>query len=396
MADRTVSRQQHSDFQVQETIHGVLNPEERIDMTVAIQPRKKLQAGTVILLLTIAMPALLGIAALAVEGASLRLAHTALRHAADAAALAAALDLPDALQASQTGYEYAMLNSPGHGEVLGPSDVISGNWDFISRSFTAAGAPLNAVQVTAYRTVANGNPVPTVLARAFGKDSFDIIARAVAVAVGGGTGTSSRFLIDSDMIDTDVESIEDLAEQLNIDKENLISDLNDDGYIDLPPGTQLDVPTGEIGDEALFDISHPAFPFLASSDPSFEDFLNYNEDGTWRQELLQDGDLDPLLGPSPLSDGSLYAQLLGLPCQVSPVYKSDISELNPVYGIPAVNAKGERRGLMAFKIVEVLDDPDGSGSRLPNIRIEICAPIDPSVVTPGPSGGGGNASALVL
>ena len=43
--------------------------------------------------------------------------------------------------------------------------------------------------------------------------------------------------------------------------------------------------------------------------------------------------------------------------------------------IPAVNAKGWRRGMAAFKIIGVGDDPDGPGSKLPNLIFEF---VDPS------------------
>ncbi len=63
---------------------------------------------------------------------------------------------------------------------------------------------------------------------------------------------------------------------------------------------------------------------------------------------------------------------------VSPVYKNDVSPLNPVNGAPAVNALGLRRGLLAFKIIGVGNDPDGpGGSALPNLIIEI---VDPQTV----------------
>ncbi len=61
--------------------------------------------------------------------------------------------------------------------------------------------------------------------------------------------------------------------------------------------------------------------------------------------------------------------------------KSDHSGLNDipieglpdVDGIPAVNANGERRGLLAFKIIDSGDDP--SGSVLPTLTFEF---VDPS------------------
>ena len=66
-------------------------------------------------------------------------------------------------------------------------------------------------------------------------------------------------------------------------------------------------------------------------------------------------------------------------CQVSPVYKSDIGKLNdlgdPYPETPAVNGLGWRRGLLAFKVIGIGEDPDGpNGSVLPNLIIEVCPP----------------------
>ena len=96
--------------------------------------------------------------------------------------------------------------------------------------------------------------------------------------------------------------------------------------------------------------------------------------------------LDPLIGVSTVNDPDEYPSYVRPDhCQVSPVYKSDVNELNPVGGEPAVNGLGWRRGLLAFKILEVGSDPDGSGSVLPNLVIEVCDPaeIDMNIVEPG-------------
>ena len=44
---------------------------------------------------------------------------------------------------------------------------------------------------------------------------------------------------------------------------------------------------------------------------------------------------------------------------------------------------GERRGLVAFKIIGVGQDPDGSGAVLPNLIFEIVDPIDIYAVVDG-------------
>ena len=52
--------------------------------------------------------------------------------------------------------------------------------------------------------------------------------------------------------------------------------------------------------------------------------------------------------------------------------------LNQSGGVPQVNTKGLRQGLLAYKIIAVGDDIDGSGSVLPELIIEI---VDPATVS---------------
>ncbi len=76
------------------------------------------------------------------------------------------------------------------------------------------------------------------------------------------------------------------------------------------------------------------------------------------------------MGVEPVSDPDLYPAFVN-PNQVlvSPIWKSDVSDTNPW-----VNAKGERRGLVAFKILALGEDPPGS--YLPNLVIEIVSPSE--------------------
>ena len=57
--------------------------------------------------------------------------------------------------------EYADLNMPSaqHGTVLASWDVVAGNWDGGTRTFTPAGAPLNALRVIAKRSQDNGTDI---------------------------------------------------------------------------------------------------------------------------------------------------------------------------------------------------------------------------------------------
>ncbi len=222
-------------------------------------------------------------------------------------------------------------------------------------------------------------------------------------------GIGTQFLIDDDMFDKDVPVIEDLAERMGVTTEELLGDNDGDWFIDLPPGVVLELPTGQVGDTAMFETTHPAFPFRTDKLPSYSDFLNYNEDGSWRDVDSVKAMLDPLLGVYDVDDPSRYESFVNPDfVHVSPIYNSDLSNLNPVpsplwaEGVPAVNALGMRRGLLAFKVVGVGLDPDGpGGSVLPNLIIEIVDPsfIDLSSLSPlgenGPTGGPGT-SELVL
>ncbi len=164
-------------------------------------------------------------------------------------------------------------------------------------------------------------------------------------------------------------AIEVFAADMGVSSSDLLADADGDGFIDFPP-TVIELPTGQVGDEALFDIG-PDFPFTSTSNPSLEDFLLFEEGGD--QHGILTSQLDPLIGVKPVSDPDRYPDFVAPnSVLVSPVYKSDVSDTDP-----GVNALGERRGLVAFKILGIGSDPDGSGSGLPNIIVQI---VDPSTL----------------
>ncbi len=323
-------------------------------------------------LVAVSMVVLLGMGSLAVDVGMLYTVRTKLQATADASALAAAQELPDIANTTSMAIQYAMDNYGSQGAIVTAPDVVLGRWDKVAGTFTPGATPRNAVNVTARRQTDRGNAVPTFLARILGRDWVDVSASATATGI---NGAGSRFIIDEEVFDSDVPAIEDLAQQLGVPPDELISDLDGDWFIDLPAGLILELPTGQVGDEGLFDMTHPSFPF--QSDGSFEDFLNYNEDSnSWRYNLLNKSELDPLIGVPVVNDPSVYPSFVTDECEISPLYKSDVSELTPVNGDPAVNALGWRRGLVAFKIIAMGADPDGLGSVLPNLIFEICPPIN--------------------
>ena len=114
---------------------------------------------------------------------------------------------------------YAALNMPvaDHGSVLVDSDIEFGHWDSSLRVFTPLVSPPDAVRVTTRRTAASGNSVGLYFAQLLGFVQTDVTATAIAIGKGGGGAGApvrSRFLIDSEMFDTDIPAIEQLAASL--------------------------------------------------------------------------------------------------------------------------------------------------------------------------------------
>ncbi len=99
---------------------------------------------------------------------------------ADAAALAAAVNLPDVDAAREAAYHYAAINMPGFGDVVSAEDLEFGHWDPEGRAINADGQGPSAIKVTARLSKTNGNAVSTVFAAIFGSEMMDIAASAVA------------------------------------------------------------------------------------------------------------------------------------------------------------------------------------------------------------------------
>lgn len=131
------------------------------------------------------MTALLGFGALAIDMGYNYYTRNKLQVAADASALAGASqleNLPDQTPIVTEALEYADNNMSfaNYGNVLVAADVVVGNWDADSRTFTAALDPMNAVMTTTRRDDTAGNAVPAFLGGVAGFTEYDISASAVA------------------------------------------------------------------------------------------------------------------------------------------------------------------------------------------------------------------------
>lgn len=140
------------------------------------------RSGQITVVAALLSPVGLGVAAFAVDLATVRLVDNRLHTAADAAALAAVSVLPDTATARSRALEIAALNAGSNaGAVTTEADVQFGSYDSGANTFVASTTPGNAVRVTASRTSAKGNPILMAFAQVFGVASQDRSASAVAV-----------------------------------------------------------------------------------------------------------------------------------------------------------------------------------------------------------------------
>ena len=123
-----------------------------------------------------------------------------LHSAADAASLAGALRLRDALampnQVRQSAIQFAELNQPGIKKVLKRGDVEIGEWDPEFQVFTRGGFEPNAVRVTVRRTSKQSVGVPTFFAKLFRPSDLEAAVTSVAA-----------FTIDEDDDGNDLKSM---------------------------------------------------------------------------------------------------------------------------------------------------------------------------------------------
>jgi Putative Tad-like Flp pilus-assembly len=143
---------------------------------------KRDERGGVLPLVGLCMTVILGFAAVAIDLGQQTALRSQLEGTADAAALAAASQLPNESKARKKALEYAEENMPkaAHGHVLRDEDIVFGTWHSQTRRFVADGPVANAVQVTVRRSEQNGNPAPTFFLHIFGYDHADLSARSLA------------------------------------------------------------------------------------------------------------------------------------------------------------------------------------------------------------------------
>lgn len=138
--------------------------------------------GVALAAVVVSLPLMLGFAALVVDVSYMNSVHMDLRRAADAASLAGVSRLPDKDMVFPTVRKIARMNLPDQGAVIAEQDVVVGNWNADTRSFTPLATPENAVQVTVHRAQSSANAVAMFFASFLGISETDLSATAVAMA----------------------------------------------------------------------------------------------------------------------------------------------------------------------------------------------------------------------
>lgn len=146
------------------------------------------------------MVGLLGFGALAIDMGYNYYNRNKLQVAADSAALAGASQLseyPDTTLIVSEAQTYAQNNMSAaqYGTVLASTDIVAGNWDPDTRTFTPALDPVNAVQTTTRREDTVGNPVPAFLGGILGFNDYDIVTSAIATQAQNGNLIPSGCLM---------------------------------------------------------------------------------------------------------------------------------------------------------------------------------------------------------
>jgi len=109
-------------------------------------------------------------------------ARTQLQRSADAAALAAASQLPNLFNATVKANASATENKTTITPALNNADIVYGFWDRDTATFhnpKPAGRTYNAVKITLRRTTANGNPLGLFFGRVLGSETTDVTATAI-------------------------------------------------------------------------------------------------------------------------------------------------------------------------------------------------------------------------
>jgi Flp pilus assembly protein TadG len=138
--------------------------------------------GAVAVLAAFLLVMLLAMVAFAVDLGYIAHAQTELQRSADAAALAAASQLPDQAAAIAAAVATSRDNQTGVAPPIDPADIEFGFWnrDTVTFGDSALGGSPSAVRVTIRRTAAGGNALNLFFGQLLGRKRADVTATATA------------------------------------------------------------------------------------------------------------------------------------------------------------------------------------------------------------------------
>ncbi len=174
--------------------------------------------GAIAAMTAVSLVVILGFGAFAIDMSYAYSERNLLQVTADAAALAAAPEVPNKNKAREMALQYVEDNMPAatHGKVLDKEDVVLGHWDPESETWSPNVGPLNAVEVTTRRSSDNGNRLDLFLAPILGLGFLDMETSAVAYAR---APTAWDVVLVQDVTGTFVDEIDDarVADQAMLD-----------------------------------------------------------------------------------------------------------------------------------------------------------------------------------
>lgn len=239
-----------------------MNSAHRHTRRFAGEPRR----GAMLVLVTIMMVVVFGVAIFAVDLGWIVANRTQLQSAADAAALAGASTLVENVTLAAVEAEslqYAQVNAP-----VSFATVSFGTWEPGTKTFTLDNFNPTAVRVVVERTAQRGNAIPSFLAKVFGHSQFDATVASIAVgaipAATSSTETTSVY----------VTSTKDLS--------NVVLRFEDDThqkFDNLTDYTGTFAGTGENAGKVVIGVWIKSGSYLSGDGPGYGEYLEDPGDG---------------------------------------------------------------------------------------------------------------------
>lgn len=148
--------------------------------TVIFHRDHRTRHGNALLISVIVMMVLIGFVSLAIDFGRLQLARVEMFGSAEGVARYAAAGIVSGTVATRAATATNDNQCVGGSSGITASDVETGIWDTVARTFTPTSTHPNAVKVTAQRTQQRSNAVPLVFGPSIGISQCDLHASAIA------------------------------------------------------------------------------------------------------------------------------------------------------------------------------------------------------------------------